>query len=445
MKYNSILLISTLVISAQFLFAQEHRANHSFKISGFTTIANQTNFASSKTVEYDPESPNHLYISFFNSANKIVTKTRFLFKRKKFELIHAADYLVSEDLVLDGAHFSYLENGSIDRELIYKSGSLKQEIEFYPNGMRKSLISSNDQSKNGAYQMWHLNGLLSFSGEYSNNLKNGEFRQFDESGKLIKKGIYLNGKLVSGAPVVQDMIFKLPEIKAKFSKEITGINEDLKLKFGAIDELKSSLTQKVKLNLIIDKAGKVLEVRKGSLTDSLVLSVSNKLLKEMKIFLPATVENIPVDSELIMEFQLSPEGLLIPSEEPIQSFIAVGKGRSENQENIYGTVEQMPEYPGGQDGLRNFLARTVRYPIEALQKGIQGKVFVNFVIDENGEVTKIQIAKGVHKSLDQEAVRVVQLMPKWMPGIHDGKPVKVSYTVPISFRQEIVNSRSDWD
>jgi TonB family protein len=293
--------------------------------------------------------------------------------------------------------------------------------------------------------MWHLNGSLSFSGEYSNNLKNGEFRQFDESEKLIKKGIYQYGKLVSGEPVVQDMIFKRPEINAKLSKEITSINEDIKLKFEALNEPKSFLAQKVKLNLIIDKTGKVLEVRNGSLRDSLFLSVSNKLLKDMTIFYPATVENIPVDSELIVEFKLSKKEFSILSEEPLLSLNAVEQPKSENQTNVYGTVEQMPEYPGGQEGLQNFLARTVRYPIEALQKGIQGKVFVNFVIDETGEVTKIQIAKGVHKSLDQEAIRVVQLMPKWRPGIQDGKPVKVSYTVPISFRQEIVNPSSNWD
>lgn len=438
MKNDNLLLAVFLltVFQLRFVNAQDEKGIHTFKIVGNTRIQTTNG---EKVVEYDPENLDHLYISFFNSNDKIITKTRFLFKEKKFELIRAVDYLVNDDLLLDGAHVSFFENGSIDKELIYKSGTIKQEIEFYPNGKRKSLVSVNDQTKNGVYQMWHLNGLLSFSGEYSNNLKNGEFQQFDESEKLIKKGTYLYGKLVSGEPVVQDMIFKMPEIMAKFSKEIASINEEIKLKFDALIEPKSFLAQKVKLSLIIDKTGKVLEVRKGSLKDSLLLSVSNKLLKDMTIFYPAKVENILVDSELIVEFKLSKKDFSILSVEPLPSLNAVDKPRSENQPNVYGKVEQMPEYPGGQEGLRKFLAITVRYPIEALQKGIQGKVFVNFVIDETGEITKIQIAKGVHKSLDQEALRVVQLMPKWTPGIQDGKPVKVSYTVPISFRQEIVN------
>jgi len=445
MRFTSALLLFTLLISLQHLFAQEHSVDHNFTISGLTSIANLTSSVSTKMVEYDPQSPDHLYVSLVDANEKIVTKTRFLFTKKKFELIHATDYLVSDDLILDGSHVSFFENGSIDKELIYKNGTLKQETEFYPNGERKSVVSGDDQVKNGVYQMWYLNGQLSFTGEYSNNLKNGEFQQFDESGNLMKKGTYRYGKLVSGEPVVQDIIYKVPEIKAESTKAKESINKELKLRFDELNKAKSFPRQKVKLNLIIDKTGRVIEVRKGTVVDTLLLSVFNKLLKDIAVFFPAKVENIPVDSELTLEFQLSPQQFALVTEEPLLSVDKESDSTSENQPDVYNTADQMPEYPGGQKGLQNFLARTVRYPIEALQKGIQGKVFVNFVIDETGEVTKIQVAKGVHKSLDQEAVRVVQLMPQWTPGMQDGKAVKVSYTVPISFRQEIVNSRSNWE
>jgi len=445
MRFTSALLLFTLLISLQHLFAQEHSVDHNFKISGLTSIANLTSSVSTKMVEYDPQSPDHLYVSLVDANEKIVTKTRFLFTTKKFELIHATDYLISDDLILDGSHVSFFENGSIDKELIYKNGTLKQETEFYPNGERKSVVSGDDQVKNGVYQMWHLNGQLSFRGEYSNNLKNGEFQQFDESGNLMKKGTYRYGKLVSGEPVVQDIIYKVPEIKAECSKEKESINKELKLRFDELKKPKSFPRQKVKLNLIIDKTGRVIEVRKGTVVDSLLLSVFNKLLKDIVVFFPAKVENTPVDSELIIEFQWSSHGLVMLEEEPLKSLNAKAKPASQNEVNGYVVVDQMPEYPGGQEGLRNFLARNVRYPIEALQRGIQGRVYVNFVIDENGDVTNIKIARGVHKSLDQEAVRVVKLMPKWTPGMQDGKPVKVSYTAPISFKQEIINTRSNWN
>jgi antitoxin component YwqK of YwqJK toxin-antitoxin module len=124
--------------------AQDEKEIHTFKIAGNTRIQTTNG---EKMVEYDPESQDHLYISFFNSNDKIITKTRFLFKEKRFELIRAVEYLVSDNLILDGAHVSFSENGSIDKELIYESGTIKKEIEYYPNGIRKSLVSVNNQTK----------------------------------------------------------------------------------------------------------------------------------------------------------------------------------------------------------------------------------------------------------------------------------------------------------
>lgn len=96
-------------------------------------------------------------------------------------------------------------------------------------------------------------------------------------------------------------------------------------------------------------------------------------------------------------------------------------------------VEQMPEFPGGDLALRKFLANSVKYPIIAQENGIQGKVFVNFIVDRNGSISSVKIARGVDASLDKEALRVVKSMPKWIPGKQGGQPVRVSFTVPINF------------
>ena len=82
---------------------------------------------------------------------------------------------------------------------------------------------------------------------------------------------------------------------------------------------------------------------------------------------------------------------------------------------MFVVVEEMPEFPGGVTELRNFLASTVRYPAIAQQNGIQGKVYVNFVINKDGSVSDTKIARGVDPSLDAEALRVVSLLPKWTP------------------------------
>ncbi|MFA5326951.1 MAG: TonB family protein [Prolixibacteraceae bacterium] len=97
-------------------------------------------------------------------------------------------------------------------------------------------------------------------------------------------------------------------------------------------------------------------------------------------------------------------------------------------------VEDMPEFPGGQLALREFIAREIKYPTEALKKGISGKVFVNFVIGKDGSVTDAKVARSVDPSLDKESLRIVNNMPRWKPGSQAGEPVMVSYTVPIAFK-----------
>ena len=100
---------------------------------------------------------------------------------------------------------------------------------------------------------------------------------------------------------------------------------------------------------------------------------------------------------------------------------------------VFFIVEEMPVFPGGEEALRKYIAQSVKYPAIAQENGIQGRVFVAFVVNTKGEVTDVKIARGVDPNLDKEAIRVVNSMPKWSPGKQRGKAVKVSYTVPINF------------
>jgi len=102
-------------------------------------------------------------------------------------------------------------------------------------------------------------------------------------------------------------------------------------------------------------------------------------------------------------------------------------------EEVYTIVEEMPDFPGGQSALRNFIAQAVKYPTEASSKGIQGKVFVNFVVAKDGSVKNAKIVRGVDPLLDMEALRVVNSLTKWKPGKQKGVEVAVSYTIPINF------------
>ena len=114
--------------------------------------------------------------------------------------------------------------------------------------------------------------------------------------------------------------------------------------------------------------------------------------------------------------------------------VAYGTEKSATvQDDVFMIVENMPEFPGGDLALRKFIAQSVKYPVIAQEKGIQGKVFVTFVVEKDGSVGDVKIARGVDPSLDQEALRVVGLLSGWTPGKQKGEAVRVSYTIPINF------------
>lgn len=94
----------------------------------------------------------------------------------------------------------------------------------------------------------------------------------------------------------------------------------------------------------------------------------------------------------------------------------------------------MPEYPGGMQAMMSFIGENVKYPEDAMEKNISGKVFVSFVVEKDGSVSEAKVVKSVCASLDNEALRVVNAMPKWTPGKMDGKNVRVKYTLPFTFK-----------
>jgi protein TonB len=100
---------------------------------------------------------------------------------------------------------------------------------------------------------------------------------------------------------------------------------------------------------------------------------------------------------------------------------------------IFTVVEEMPVYPGGDEARIKFLAENIVYPIEAKEKGIQGTVYVTFVIDETGKVTDVNVLRGIGGGCDEETVRVVKLMSNWIPGKQSGKNVRVQFNMPLKF------------
>ncbi len=102
-------------------------------------------------------------------------------------------------------------------------------------------------------------------------------------------------------------------------------------------------------------------------------------------------------------------------------------------EEVLTFVQQMPEFPGGEQSMLSYLRTNIDYPDSARLKNIQGQVIIRFVVNQAGDVTRTEVMRGVHPLLDDEALRVVNQMPQWKPGTQGGKPKSVYYTLPVSF------------
>ena len=104
------------------------------------------------------------------------------------------------------------------------------------------------------------------------------------------------------------------------------------------------------------------------------------------------------------------------------------------EQQIFQVVEEMPEFPGGMGECMKFLGKNIKYPTISQENGVQGRVIVQFVVNRDGSIVDPVVVRGVDPYLDKEALRVIQMMPKWKPGKQRGKAVRVKYTVPVMFR-----------
>lgn len=132
-------------------------------------------------------------------------------------------------------------------------------------------------------------------------------------------------------------------------------------------------------------------------------------------------DDIEIDADVDMDTEMEEFVPIELSDEEIE------------EEEIFQVVESMPTYPGGDLELQRFLNANIEYPVMARESGIQGRVFVTFVVEINGSITDVRIRRGIGGGCDEEALRVVKMMPKWTPGKQRGKPVRVQFNLPVRF------------
>ncbi len=129
--------------------------------------------------------------------------------------------------------------------------------------------------------------------------------------------------------------------------------------------------------------------------------------------------NVEVDQESEIEDYAPP-----PMEEEEEEVV---------EKEIFTVVEQMPEFPGGTAKMMKYLSENIEYPQMAREVGVQGTVFVTFVVEPDGSITNVRVLRGIGSGCDEEAIRVVKTMPKWTPGKQRNKPVRVQFNLPVRF------------
>jgi TonB family protein len=172
------------------------------------------------------------------------------------------------------------------------------------------------------------------------------------------------------------------------------------------------------VQFIVTKTGKLdnLKVVRG--VHPLLDKEALRVLKMMPVWTPGKQGGKPVNVYYTLPFKF-----------------VLGKKEATNStdEKPFASVEQMPEFPGGQEEMMNFITKNMNYPPEASAKKIQGTVITQFIVRKTGKLTNYKVVRGVNPLLDEEALRVLKLMPEWTPGKQGGKPVDVYYTLPFRF------------
>jgi protein TonB len=148
--------------------------------------------------------------------------------------------------------------------------------------------------------------------------------------------------------------------------------------------------------------------------------VKDELLEEP----PPTQEEVK-EVQVATQTQEGTDIVDLPPENPV-----VG---DPDENKVFLTVEEMPEFPGGDQKLLEYVQKNIKYPPVARENGIQGVVYVSFVVDREGKVKDAKILRGIGGGCDQEALRVIQGLPSWKPGKQNGRPVQVQYNMPVRF------------
>ena len=220
----------------------------------------------------------------------------------------------------------------------------------------------------------------------------------------------------------------------------------------AIKKIVDANIEKVASTQVTELSNLEQKQKKAEVKKQIKVQEPEKVVERVKSSVKFTAPVIKKDSEVKPEDEIKTQDQLMQNKAAIGSFDVKGNDDANGEvlkakeviaqpeppkveENkVFDMVEEMPSFPGGPAALMQFLQSNTHYPAVAQENGVQGRVTVSFVVEKDGSITDVQVARSADPSLDKEAVRVVKSMPRWTPGRQNGSTVRVKFNVPVTFR-----------
>lgn len=232
-----------------------------------------------------------------------------------------------------------------------------------------------------------------------------------------------------------DKVYKDPDVIPMYTGGTPEMHKFISntLRYPA-DAVERNSQGLVVYTFVVEKDGTLSNFELIHRADSSLNEEALRILRAMPPWRPARYkgEIVRSGSYVPMYFRLNKNALAQARNAACPPAAKTNSAIAENNE-IYTIVDKMPQYSTGEVGLADFISRTLRYPREARQEGLEGRILCSFIVGADGAVSNIEVVQGLYPSLDSEAVRVLSLMPKWVPGMNNGENVNVKCLLPIDF------------